>query len=172
MSAFEAARRHGVSRVIYASSNHVTGLYEQDEPYARIVRGEYGPLDPAAVPRITTMHASRPDGPYALGKIFGEATGRYYADEHGLSVICLRIGTCNRSGHPERPRHFATLLTHGDLIRLVVSAIEAPSDVRFGVFYGVSANTWRIWDISDARDELGYEPKDDAETWRGESNTN
>jgi nucleoside-diphosphate-sugar epimerase len=166
MNALEAARRHRIGRVIYASSNHVTGLYERDEPYAQILRGEYGSLEPTAVPPITTRHPIRPDGPYALGKALGEAAARYYADEHGLSVICLRIGTCRASGRPESVRHFATLLTHGDLVRLVVSALEAPDAVRFGVFYGVSANTWRFWDLSDAHEAIGYAPQDDAETWR------
>jgi hypothetical protein len=51
---------------------------------------------------------------------------------------------------------------------LVRCCIEAPPDLAFGVFYGVSANRWRIWDINDARHAIGYEPKDDAEEWRGE----
>jgi nucleoside-diphosphate-sugar epimerase len=166
MNVLEAARQSGARRVVYASSNHVTGLYERDDPYARIVQGDIASLDPQLVPLITAGHPIRPDGPYALGKAFGEAAARYYAEEHGLSVICLRIGTCNRTGRPERPRHFATLLTHDDLARLVVAAIEAPDELHFGVFYGVSANTWRFWDISDARETLGYEPQDDAEAWR------
>jgi nucleoside-diphosphate-sugar epimerase len=168
MNALDAAARHGVRRVIYASSNHVTGNYELEGPYAQIVRGERGSLDPAAIPLITTRHPLRPDGPYGIGKVLGEAAGRYYADQHGLSVICLRIGTCNRSGRPQNERHFSTLLTHEDLLRLVRCAISAPPEPMFGVFYGVSANTWRFWDISDAREAIGYEPMDDAETWRAE----
>jgi nucleoside-diphosphate-sugar epimerase len=165
-NALDAARRNGVRRVIYASSNHVTGNYERDDPYAQIVRGEYGSLDPGTIPQITTQHPVRPDGAYGVGKAFGEAAGRYYADEHGLSVICLRIGTCNPSGRPQHPRHFATLLTHEDLLRLVRGAIEAPDELRFGVYYGVSANKWRFWDIGDAHAEIGYDPQDNAESWR------
>ena len=70
------------------------------------------------------------------------------------------------SDRPERPRDFATLLTHGDLVRLVVAALEAPDSVRFGTFYGVSANTWRFWEIDDACEAIGYEPADDAEQFR------
>jgi uronate dehydrogenase len=163
----EAARRRGVRRVIYASSNHVTGLYERDHPYASIVAGDYDGLDPATVPKITTSMAVRPDSPYGVGKVLGEAAARYYAEEHGLSVLCLRIGTLNRAGRPLAARQFATLLTHDDLARLVRCCIEAPRDLTFGVFYGVSANTWRIWDLDDARRAVGYEPRDDAEAWRG-----
>jgi nucleoside-diphosphate-sugar epimerase len=163
----EAARRRGVRRVIYASSNHVTGLYERDHPYASIVAGDYDGLDPATVPKITTSMPVRPDTPYGVGKVLGEAAARYYAEEYGLSVLCLRIGSLNRASRPSAARHFATLLTHDDMARLVRCCIEAPPDLTFGVFYGVSANTWRIWDLDDARRAIGYEPQDDAERWRG-----
>jgi uronate dehydrogenase len=162
----EAARRRGIRRVIYASSNHVTGLYERDEPYASIVAGRYEGLDPATVPKITAAMAVRPDTPYGVGKALGEAAARYFAEEHGLSVLCLRIGSLNRAGRPSTARHFATLLTHADMGRLARCCIEAPPEVTFGVFYGVSANTWRIWDLEDARRAIGYRPRDDAEAWR------
>jgi nucleoside-diphosphate-sugar epimerase len=165
-NAFEASRRSGVRRLVFASSNHVTGLYEHDHPYSEIVEGEYGSLDPAAIPLIDAAAPIRPDGLYAIGKAFGEALGRYYAEEHGLSVICLRIGTVNAANRPQSARQFATLLTHADLVRLVRSAIEAPESVRFAVVYGVSNNTWRFWDLEEARATLGYVPEDDAESWR------
>jgi uronate dehydrogenase len=65
-------------------------------------------------------------------------------------------------------RQFATLLSHDDMARLARCCIEAPLDLTFGIFYGVSANTWRIWDVDDARRAIGYEPQDDAEVWRGQ----
>lgn len=163
---FEAARRAGVRRVIFASSNHVVGLYERDPPYSAIVAGTYDGLDPAAIPLIRADAPIRPDGLYAVGKAFGEALARLYAEEYGLSVICLRIGSVNAADRPRTPRHFATLLTHADLIRLVRCAIEAPAELRFAVFYGVSENTWRFWDLDDARDAIGYAPTYNAESWR------
>jgi len=162
----EAARAAGVRRVVYASSNHVTGMYEQDEPYASIGEGRYDGLDPGRIRRITPLDPIRPDGPYGLSKAFGEAAGRYFSDEHGLSVLCLRIGTVNRADRPTTPRQFATLLTHRDLVELVRSCLEAPEELRFGVYYGVSANTWRFWDIESAEAEVGYESREDAEHWR------
>jgi uronate dehydrogenase len=165
VNAFEAAREAGVRRVIFASSNHVVGMYENDEPYASIVAGDYEGLEPARLPLIGADAPIRPDGPYGAGKAFGEAAGRYYADMHGLSVICLRIGTVNASDRPEDPREFATLLTHRDLVHLIRRCLDVP-ELPFGVFYGVSANTWRFWDIDGARRALGYEPQDDAEQWR------
>ena len=57
-------------------------------------------------------------------------------------------------------------MTHRDLVQLVRRCLEAPLDLRFAVFYGVSRNTWRIWDIEDAGSALGYAPVDDAESFR------
>ncbi len=165
-NALEAARRAGVRRLVYASSNHVTGMYERDRPYADVVAGRYDGLDPSKIPLLTPDMPVRPDSPYGVAKAFGEAAGRYYHDRFGLSVICLRIGTLNRSGRPEGQRNFATLLTHRDAVHLFERCVEAPNDVGFAVFYGVSDNTWRFWDISDSRRSIGYQPRGDAEQWR------
>jgi nucleoside-diphosphate-sugar epimerase len=162
----EAARLHGIQRYVFASSNHVTGMYELDQPYASIVAGAYDGLDPAAIPLIGTDCPIRPDSPYGVGKAFAEAATRYYAEEHGISCICLRIGTVREDDRPKIPRHYATLLSHGDLVRLVGSALRAPVELRYGLYYGVSANTWRFWDIANAAEELGFEPQDDAERFR------
>ena len=167
LNALEAARLAGVRRFVFASSNRVTGGYEREPPYAAIVAGAYDGLDPGDTRLIDVSWPVRPDGAYAIGKVVGEAAARYYSDEHGLSTICLRIGTVTGDGKPHAPRHFATLLTHDDLLRLVEAAVRAPEDVRHGVYYGVSRNTWRFWDIDDAARELGYEPQDDAERFRG-----
>ena len=166
VNVLEAARKAGVQRVIFASSNHVVGMYERDEPYASVIAGSYDGLDPTELPRLRTDVPIRPDGPYGVGKAFGEAAARYYAETHGLSVICLRIGTVNAANRPTNQRQFATLLTHRDLIHLIRCCVAAPASLRFGIFYGVSANTWRFWDIDDAREAIGYRPQDDAERWR------
>lgn len=165
-NAMEASRRAGVKRLIFASSNHATGNYEDDYPYSAIVAGQYGGIDPDNIPYVTTSMPIRPDGSYGIGKVFGEATGRHFSDRHGLSVICLRIGTLNRASRPLSVRHFATLLTHRDLVHLVDRSIQAPLEIKFGIFYGVSNNKWRIWDISNSRDSIGYNPQDNSEEWR------
>jgi dTDP-4-dehydrorhamnose reductase len=166
LNALEAARRAGVRRVVFASSNHVTGLYERDEPYATILAGRGRDGDPAALRRVTAADPIRPDGAYGIGKALGEAAARFYAEEHGLSVLCLRIGTVNQADAPTNERHRATLLSHRDLLQLVECCLAAPDALRFGVYYGVSANRWRIWDIDNARRELGFAPADDFETRR------
>lgn len=168
VNVLEAARSCGVKRYVFASSNHVTGLYELDEPYAAIVAGRYDGLTPASIPLIAPDWPIRPDSLYGVGKAFTEALGRLYAEEHGLSCLFLRIGTVLADDRPHRQRHYATLLSHADLARLVGGALSAPADLRYGVYYGVSANTWRFWDLANAREELGYEPHDDAELLRRE----
>ena len=167
-NALQAAQAAGVRRVVFASSNHATGAYENDAPYRQVVTGDYTGLQPGSFDRISADSPIRPDGPYGIAKAFGELAGRYYAEYHGVSVLCLRIGTVNAAGRPQTIRQLATLLTHGDLLRLVVACIEAPADRMFGIYYGVSANTWRIWDIDVAAAEIGYQPQDDAERWRTE----
>jgi uronate dehydrogenase len=166
LNAFEAARRSGVRRIVFASSCHIVGMYDRDEPYASVLAGNYAGLDPDALPRLDELSTPRPDGPYGIGKALGEAAGRYYWEEHGISVICLRIGTVNPQNRPTNSRHFSTLLTHRDLVQLVRACLSAPLSVGFAALYGVSANTWRIWDISRSAELVGYAPSDNAERWR------
>ena len=97
---FEAARRGGASRIIFFSSMHVSGMYERDYPYSAIAAGNYAGIDPAATPLITHDMPDRPDGSYAVSKIFGEALGRYFYEDHGISAICIRFGTTSPQDRP------------------------------------------------------------------------
>ena len=162
---YEACRQQGVKRVVFASSNHAVGMFENNEPYKSIVAGNYDGLTPGAFPLIDHTVSVRPDSDYGVSKVFGEATGRYYSEEFGLEVACLRIGTVNRHNSPvQSVRHFATWLSHRDLAHLVDRCLEAP--LNFEIFYGVSRNKWRFWDIAHAGEIVGYAPQDDAEDWR------
>ncbi len=167
-NALEAAHRSGAKRLVFASSNRAAEGYELDEPYRSICAGRYGGLTSGGFPPVTTAMPPRPSGPYGIGKVLGEAAGRYFSDYHGLSVICLRLGTVTRANRPSTVRHFATILTHRDLAQLFAKAVAAPDSLRYGVFYGVSNNPWRFWDIAPARAELGYTPVDNMETFRAE----
>jgi uronate dehydrogenase len=139
-SIFEAARRAGVGRIVFASSNHVVGFYPRDETL--------GPDDPI-----------RPDTFYGVSKAFGEALGRLYADKYGLEVVCLRIGSF--AERPTTLRQLSIWLSPRDCIHLVRCSLDARA-VGFTVVYGVSANT-RSWWKDDAADQLGYYPQDNAE---------
>ena len=136
---FEACRRHGVKRVVYASSNHATGMYPVGEP-------------------LDMTYPPRPDGLYGASKVFGEALGRMYCDRFGLSVVCLRIGSFQP--RPRERRELSTWLSHADTVRLVRAALTA--DVDFAIVYGGSANTRRWWPPDTA---IGFVPEDDAEVF-------
>lgn len=139
---FEAARRCGVKRVVFASSNHVIGYYR-------------------ATRVLGVDELPRPDTRYGVSKVFGEALGRLYADKHGLSVACLRIGSFRP--RPESARQLATWISPRDLTQLVRRCIEAP-DYRYLVIYGVSNNPRSRWRNPHAA-LIGYAPEDSAETY-------
>lgn len=143
---FDAARRAGVRRVVYASSNHVTGFYPVE---ARLAGGE----------------PPRPDGLYGASKAYGEALARMYWDRFGLEAICLRIGTFNE--RPTDALHLPSWLSAPDAVRLFRACLTA-QDVGFLTVYGASANSRSWWDLGEARRKLGYEPQDDAERYAAE----
>ena len=140
---YEAARKHGVRRVVFASSNHVTGFYRQDET-------------------ITPQMPKRPDGYYGLSKAFGEDLSRFYFDRYGIETACLRIGSS--FPEPRDRRMLATWLSFDDLERLVVAALSAPA-IGHTVIFGMSDNRLTWWDNASAR-HLGYRPQDSSEPFR------
>ncbi|UCC17259.1 MAG: NAD(P)-dependent oxidoreductase [Dehalococcoidales bacterium] len=162
---FRAARESGVKKIIFASSNHVTGLYEKDEPYLSIVTGKYENLDPADIPQIDHKTPVRPDGYYGVSKVFGEALGRYYSEKYKIQVFCIRLGSVSLKNRPFDVRQYATLLMHSDLVKLVDKCLKN-NTVRYAIFYGVSNNTWKFWDTSHIKDCLGWGPEENAEKFR------
>lgn len=148
---YDCARRHGVHKVVFASSNHVTGGYEGIPP--KLHEQQNPEL-------ITVNHPIRPDSDYGTSKAFGEAVARQYWELYGIRSVCLRIGTVLEDDTPQNARHLKTWLSHRDLVQLVAKTIRSPID--FGIYYGVSNNKGRFWDISNAEEEIGYKPEDDA----------
>jgi uronate dehydrogenase len=165
---YEAARRGGVKRVVFFSSMHVCGMYESDPPWSRIAAGDYACHDPREVPLVTADMPTRPDGLYAVSKIFGEALGTYHAKAHGMEVVVVRLGTVGREDRPgSDARSFVSWLSHRDLAHLTERAIDAPG-VKHEIVFGASDNTWKIYDTLHARRALGYTPRDNAERFRGQ----
>ena len=140
---YEAARKQGVKRIVFASSNHVTGFYRQDEV-------------------IDIDDRVRPDGLYGVSEAFGENLGRFYFDRYGIETVCLRIGSA--FAQPKDRRMLATWLSFDDLERLVVAALTAPF-VGFSIIYGVSDNKTLWWDNQKSR-HIGYHPLDSSEPFR------
>ncbi len=86
---FEAAREAGVSRVVYASSNHVVGMYEVDG-----APSIYDPDDERSYDETTEI---RPDSLYGVSKAYGEALGRLYMEQHGLRSSACGSARCERT---------------------------------------------------------------------------
>ncbi len=139
---FEAARVNKVRRIVFASSHHVIGFYRREQ-------------------RIADREPVRPDCRYGVSKVFGEAVARLYADKHGISAVCLRIG-CFRP-RPTDLRMLGNWISPADMVELARCSLEAP-DVHFEVVYGVSANDRGCWD-NPGGDRIGYRPSANAEQY-------
>ena len=142
---FEAARRNGVKRILFPTSNHAVGFYPRSQT-------------------IDHKVYTRPDSRYGVSKVFGEALGSLYADKYGMQVYCMRIGNVNPV--PIDKRRLSILFTPRDLAQLVTIGIEHP-DIRFEIVYGISGNKRAWYDNANAF-RLGYRPQDDSEKWAAE----
>ena len=142
---FEAARRAGVKRVLFASSSHAVGFYRRDQV-------------------IGTDVTVRPDSRYGVSKAFGEALASLYADKYGLETYCMRIG--NVAERPVDVRRLAIWISPRDLIQLVEIGLEHP-DIHFEIVYGMSGNDRAWWDNSNA-ERLRYRPLDNSEPYAEE----
>jgi len=142
---FESARINGIPKVVFASSNAATGSYEQAGIFTR-------PDMPV-----------RPDSFYGVSKVFGEALGRYYHDAYGVSVYCIRIGNFPNTDRVDQKYEpgMNRWLSARDMAELTACCLEAPHP-QFGVFYGVSKGAEKKWDISNARELVGWEPLDNG----------
>jgi uronate dehydrogenase len=140
---YEAARKNGVKRVVFASSNHATGFYgtdrevEADDPY-------------------------RPDSFYGLSKCYIELLGRLYADKYGVSSFNIRIGNFPGDDRPHTERAAHIWISSRDMVQLAACCIEADGSIPFLSLYGTSANTDNYYDIGYLEDRIGYKPQDNA----------
>ncbi len=161
----EEARRAGVRRIIFASTNHVQNGYAT----------ENGPmsLDPAFLEKgklIKLTDPPAPDSYYGVSKAFGEDLGRYYVRFHGLEFISVRIGWAAPKTFPDRKmdatmeRHMRALFfSQRDCVDLFIKTLEVDAD--FMVVYGVSNNRNPIFDLAETKELLGYEPRDGEEEY-------
>ena len=148
MTLFEAAREGGVQKIVYASTNHVSGWNERlDSP-----------------PRFSTGDQFRPDGWYGAMKGMAEIAGRYLVDAHDMRFISIRIGTFTGGYEANDLRHCSTLLTPRDCVQLFGRAVDYEGPVKYLITYGRSANSdgyqQSFLDISGAVEILGYQPED------------
>jgi len=142
---FEAARRNGVKRIVFPTSNHAVGFYRRDRT-----------IDDHVYPR--------PDSRYGVSKVFGEALGRLYTDKYGMEMFMIRIGNVNPK--PIDKRRLSIWISPRDIAQLVSIGIDRPG-IQFEIVYGISRNKRAWYDNANAY-RLGYQPQDDAETWAEE----
>ena len=141
---FEASCLSKVKKIIYASTGHITGIKKKGNV------------------KTKTSSNPKPSSPYALSKYLGEVLGKYYSEKYNISVICLRIGAVLADNDPSKDKiHRSIWLSHNDLESLVIKSMK--SNVKYGIFYGISKNTMSFWDISDAKKKIEYSPRDNAE---------
>jgi NAD+ dependent glucose-6-phosphate dehydrogenase len=158
---FLAAARLGVRKVIFASTNHVSGGYEENGHSAleREIEVDEYPVS---------------DSAYAAMKLCAEQFGRLFSIHFQMSVICLRIGTVFANEYETLlPHHRArrTILSRIDTVDIFTKAIE--SSVQYGLYYAVSDNSGKPWSIQGAVHELGYAPtvnSDKILNWRSAQN--
>ena len=163
---FECARRAGVRRVIFASSGNTVTAWEREMPYSALVGGRYDAVKGEGWERISPLALGRPGSLYGCSKLFGETLGRFYADVHGLSVICLRIGHVSAPDRPGNAREFTVWCSQRDVARAIALAIDAPATVRYEILFITSDNRWGYRDLARSREVLGYVPRDRAEDHR------
>lgn len=142
LNMLEAARQSGVRRVVFASTNHVMGMNDE--------RGDWP---------VYNTQLQRPDSYYGVSKATGEVLGRYYYDRWGVQFIALRIGWFME--HPTMTSDVgrAMWLSPRDCAQIFRLAVESREE--FGIFYAISNNPNRRWDLTDAMLRLGYRPEDD-----------
>jgi L-arabinose 1-dehydrogenase [NAD(P)+] len=161
---YEAAREHGIERVVFASSNHAVQMYEATDPERPWTVDDPDPI-PADDP-------PRPDGPYGVSKVCGEAFGSYYADRYGIEVVNLRIGwlrtleqledTQDDPGSAMARFSRAVWLSPRDCRHLVARSVAADLPENPLTVYGISENAERYFPLTPATCGLGYRPRDDS----------
>jgi uronate dehydrogenase len=138
---YEAARRER-ARVVFASSNHVTGFHERTTP-------------------LDSDCEMRPDSMYGVSKAYGELVAKLYWMKHRVESVVVRIGSC--FPEPSTERMLSLWLSYQDLGRLMIKCGEAKT-VGYKIIWGVSNNSRSFW-RRDARAELGWTPQDSADVY-------
>jgi nucleoside-diphosphate-sugar epimerase len=178
----EAARDAGVESVVFGSTNHVMGMYEEE--FAPEIYELGFDLE------LTQEDPIRPDSYYGSSKAFGEAIGRQYAEQddgidqfYAIRICSVRhaaydhpYGDAERmvdegeiergsdAYHEQVARMKGMWQSRRDFAHLIECCLR-DDDVSFGIFNGVSDNDRGWYGIDHARERLGYDPQDNGEEW-------
>lgn len=164
LNVYEAGREAGVQRIIHMSSGCTQLAYEWDDqlPYGTLADGPDDKI-PATWTMVEPDWPVRPDSPYAIGKLFGENLGRYYADKYGISTLVIRLGGVFPDDRPQLRRHFPGYLSQTDCVQMVDKCIAAPDNLKFEVFNAISENKYRWRSTGLTKKVLGWVPSGCAE---------
>ncbi len=159
LNVYRAAQEAGVRRVVFMSSGSTMCGYEwfEGSPYGILARNELDRL-PSDAKLIDYRDPPRPDSFYAVGKLFGEHTGRLFSDRYGMSVLCIRLGAVLPSDRPELIRHFPGYLSQADAVQMIDKCLVAPMSLAFDIFDAISENSRRWRDTDHAKHVLGWRP--------------
>ena len=112
---------------------------------------------------MITHEMIRPDSIYGATKVWGEALGRYFSTEYGVSVLCVRIGNLRVENRPLFDRENAVYLSHKDCATFFQKCVELRNEVEYDVLFATSNNKYAWRDLQHSKDVLGYNPEDSAE---------
>lgn len=166
LNMYRAAQEAGVWRVVFMSTGSTMCGYEwfEGSPYGQLAANTLERM-PDDVPMITHLDPPRPDSFYAVGKLFGENTGRLFSDRYGMSVLCIRLGAVLRDDRPTLVRHFPGYLSQSDAVQMIDKCLSAPESIRFDIFDAISENARRWRDTNHAKEVLGWEPTGSADNF-------
>ena len=163
---FEEARRAGVSKIVFASTNHTQHAYTMGKT---TLSEDFSYVEKHGLVKLSDPPA--PDSLYGVSKLFGEDLGRYYSRFYGIKVVCLRIGTAFgihwtelmlKGDKPTRDHLRALYLSKRDLIDITDKALQIDTD--YVVAYAVSDNEPAVFDLTETQEKLGFYAKDNSQT--------
>jgi len=164
-NAYEAALSNDLDRVVFASTNHVVNMHavgDPDEPEST----REGPINP--------LRADTPplaDSYYGVSKVTGEALGNLYAHREGLDVVNLRIGWLQSTDQlvenvddPAVDTQFAKamFLSPRDCQQAIWAATTTELSENPVTANVVSRNDERFLSLTEAHQQFGYQPRDNA----------
>jgi nucleoside-diphosphate-sugar epimerase len=166
LNVYEASRIAGVKRVVFFSSGCVQLAYEWDPklPYGKLANGPDNEIPPTW--KILEVDVPvRPDTPYAVGKLFGENLGRYYADKYGISTLVVRLGAVLREDRPTLRRQYPGYLSQSDCVQMIDKCLSAPDTLLYDIFNALSENKYRWRSTEHTKQVLGWKPTGHSEVY-------
>lgn len=174
---FEAAKKHGVQRLVYASTVQTVMGPLPSGARLSVQRGglsiptgpDRGRFAPDFGERLIRLEdGTGPPNHYAVTKLFGEAMCAMYAHQYGISIAAVRIGWL-----PREPHDVASIaqlewaqniyFSPGDAGRFFACCVEAQDPPPVATLFASSRPKTRpVLDLEPARKWIGYEPQD---TW-------